>query len=524
MRQHAWKILLGFGSVLACGSASAQEAPAAQPQAELWRRPTAALRLWGDAASAPAFDPEDAGQRTTLGGRLRVNWTAGHQALLRTHDWSLEVEADVLTGRLAGDAPGTVTPRAVTDTTLRARAGRDWHRGVIDPRKLWVGYRGGMGQVRLGMQANRWGVGMLANGGEAADEGLFNQRFGGDRVIRALVATAPLYWAGGEGSAWRKIFLAISADLIWRDENADLIEGDRAAQGIVSAFYRDGDPKTGRETLAGVFLVYRDQEDRDGAILDVWAFDAGAHHQRTTADGRWDVRLAVEAAALSGKTTRAYPRATPGLFETTVRGFGVATEASARHNPSQVHLKLKAGMASGDSDTDDSTLYRFRFDPNYKVGLVLFDHYMPAVTRAGYTRAVDLDRSGQAPRGADGLLNTGSIENAWYVNPQVLYGDPKGVLVGLGVLGAVADKPVFDPYASFERGGALTNVRGGVASRTLGWEIDAAVQSTWQLAGALELELKAEYGILLPGAAFDDVSGVSASAQQLARGRVALRW
>ena len=68
-------------------------------------------------------------------------------------------------------------------------------------------------------------------------------------MIRALIATAPLYWAGGEGSAWRKIFLAVSADLIWRDENADLIEGDRAAQGIISAFYRDGDAATtGRET------------------------------------------------------------------------------------------------------------------------------------------------------------------------------------------------------------------------------------------------------------------------------------
>lgn len=467
------------------------------------------LWMWYSSHELPSLEADD-GQRRGLYERLRgrVNLTFGQAQVF--------LEADVLTGQLAGDAPEAQPERADTGTAPRVDVleTRDLV-GIIDPRAAFVGYTTPVGLLRVGMQQNVWGLGLLANGGASDPDKLFNQPFGGDRVLRALFATTPLAAIDGF-EAGKNLYLAVGADLVWRDENADLLAGDEAYQGVVSAFFRD------EATTIGFFGVGRSQTDRGGATLDVIALDGAATHEWGTED--WEYEVGAELAWIGGDTTRALPQ-TGGLEETKLSGIGLATELAASHRPSSVGMRLLGGWASGDANPDDDTLYRFRFDPNYRVGLILFDTYLPSVTRANYRGVTDLDRQGQAPRGVDSLISEGGVENAYYVQPQLTFGSPEGLMTGIALLYAVADTPVADLYKSFANGGGQVGPFGRrEAASELGTEVDVAVQYKFELWQQLALQLKAEYGIFFPGEAFEDASGNSASAQSLLRARVALTW
>src|SRR5699024_2334908 len=95
------------------------------------------------------------------------------------------------------------------------------------------------------------------------------------------------------------IYLALGADLVWRDENADLLAGDRAWQGMAAAFYRTTD------TQGGLYAVYRDQEDRNGDFLRVWVFDAFADHSFSPVED-FTFRAAGEVALMNGETSRTW--------------------------------------------------------------------------------------------------------------------------------------------------------------------------------------------------------------------------
>lgn len=463
-------------------------------------------RVWGDRADTPSFE-DDVDGRSALRQYLRARLDIGDD------DLGMIAEVDLLAGQLAGDQPAAIPHEADTGTG----AGRDPFEPsrIVEPRQFYGKWTSPVGQLSAGLQTSQWGLGILANSGAADREGLFNQNFGGDRVVRAVFATAPLRPLIDSPVA-RDIYLAVGGDTVWRDENADFLAGDRAYQGIVAALYDT------EATKGGTYLVYRNQSDRDGDFLEVFAVDLYADHSFVVADD-WRVRAAAEGALLTGSTDRTL---TEGSAEpVSVLGLGAASEFEVRYEPAQVGLQLLAGMASGDANASDDTLYRFRFDPNYDVGLVLFDHYLPAVTRASVDRVDDPARSGQPPKGLGGLVNDGGVENAWYLSPGVLYGDPDGFLAGVNFLWAKADQPIADPYLSFEGGGQLAGPNGRTpASDDLGMELDAALRYRYMPTDRLTLELKGEYGIFFPGEAFDDASGGSDEAQSLARVRASVLW
>lgn len=466
-----------------------------------------ALRVWGGGSDLAGLVDGEPTSRAGLYSRLRLRFadTFG--------DLSVAADTDLISGQLLGDAPVPIpspartraTPAPITDATFGA---------VFDPRELYVGYRTPVGLVRAGLQSSQWGLGLLANAGRRDEDKLFNQRFGGDRAFRALFATTPLAPLGGELA--QNLFLVLGADVVFRDDLADLLEGDRALQGILSLAWRDGD------SLLGGYVAYRSQVDRDGDTLEVIALDAAATHSFDVADGAVVIDFGAEVAGFFADTDRVLARQTAQPVRVTAAGG--ALETSALHRATEIALHLDAGFATGDADPDDDTIYRFRFDPNYRVGLILFDHYIPAVTRLAYERAVDPDNLGEPPKGAEGLISDGTVENAIYLNPQLTFGAPDGLLAGVGALVAWSEQPLADPYNSFAGGGQPVGPNGGPASNELGVEVDVSAQMLIRLPASLDLELKGEVGILFPGAAFDDASGASARPQNLARGRVALRW
>ncbi len=468
----------------------------------------AALWLWATSHDQPELPASARGLQRGLYSLLRPRLT-----LAFTPTLSVIAEADLLTGQLLGDDAPSIRARAITGATPRDRA---WQ-AALQERALYLDWTSPVGIVRAGLQTSRWGLGLLAHDGAPDPRQLFNQPFGGDRTLRALFATAPFALASPDAPDARRLIVALAADLITRDDLASLRDEDRAAQGVASLLYQADAGQF------GAYVVYRDQRDRDGANLNIWVIDLAASGAWMLDADRWELELEAELAAINGTTDRALP--ITGEARTRVRAIGAAAHAHLTHRPTDLALRLQAGYASGDANSDDATLFRFRFDPNYKVGLILFDTFLPAVTRAAYARAADPTQSGAPQRGLENLVSDGGVENALYLNPQVTFGDPRqGFMAGVGALWARADRPVVDPYLSFRRGGTPTGPFGADANDDLGAELDVAMLYRHPFTQDLAMELKAEFGIFFPGDAFDDAQGRSSPPQNLVRGRVALTF
>jgi hypothetical protein len=470
-------------------------------------------RIWGDAVTQPDFAPGPS-ERLALYQTLRIE--VFDQL---TEEFAIGFDIDLATGRIAGDPLPGVPEGVGTGTRPRGRI-YDWPANIADVRQLYAEYMTPVGRIQAGLQSSDWGLGILANSGSYDEEGLFNQHYGGDRVFRAVFGTAPLQ-AGSDSEFAENFFVALGGDLVYRDENADLREGDRAYQGVLAVLY-DND----EETQVGTYAVYRNQTDRDDDFLRVFAFDVfGQSEWDVGEEEDWTLGAAGEAALLTGRTNRALGTNTAEPLD--VVAFGAASELSARWNPADVSLHLKSGYASGDANADDETLYRFQFDPNYNVGLVMFDHYIPQATLENYRRVTDPSNAQVPPKGAEQLVNDGAVENAYYLNPQIRFGreDGDGLLTGVGVLWAIAEQPVADPYGSFEQGGNPTGLLGAdPASRQLGWEADASLRYRFSPVDDLTLEVKGEYGIYFPGEAFADDTGKKDGPQSLARARLGVLW
>ncbi len=506
---HIFTAALLAGLLVGPALAHAQQPPEArQPEAQ----PTAAqpplhlmYRIWGDMADTPGFgdasSTRDMALRQYIRGRID----------LQGEKLGFHTSFDLLAGQIAGDAAPAVPARVETGTRP-SRNLLDTER-LVDPREFYGQWLTPAGQLRGGLQLSQWGLGILANGGSTANEGLFNQNFGGDRVLRAVFATAPLRPLSKSGFA-HDFYLAVGGDLVWRDEEADLLAGDQAYEGMAAALYRT------EPTKGGAYVVYRNQTDRNGDFLRIWAFDLYADHHFKVKD--FSFRAAGEGAFLTGHTDRTLTQVADPVG---VRGLGAAAELGARYEPLDLGLRLRTGYATGDANADDNTLYRFRFDPNYSVGLVLFDHYLPAVTRASVQSIHDPSLTARAPKGVNGLINDGGIENALYVSPRLVWGREDGLLAGVSYLWAQAAQPVYDPYNSFRNGGSPTGINGRKpASKDLGMEVDAAVRYRFQPVDTLTLELKGEYGIFFPGEAFADASGDVGGSQSLGRVRMGVLW
>lgn len=474
-------------------------------------------RVWGHNADSDQFGA-DTESSAALYQRLKLGGSATFGK------FSVNAEVEGVSGRLAGDESVELPERVATGTQPE----NDITDAVVDPYELFLTWNASVAQIRLGLQKSDFGLGMVANGGNEADDMLFNQKFGADRGLRLLVATKPLA-AFSSSRKLKNVYLGLGADVVFRDDNASFVDGDRAYQFIGSLFYRDADPRNpDNASFLGVYTALRSQEDRavegiePNDTLDVLAMDISGKKSFVT-ESDFTVSLAGEAALLSGESTRAYSQ--DGQPKSNLLGLGAAADLSVRWNPANAAFRVLTGYASGDANPDDDTLYRFRFDPNYKVGLVMFDQYLPAVTREAYKRVTNPEQSGEPQRGVFGLVNEGAIENAIYFNPQLMLGDPEGLLTGVGALWAWSAVPFGDPYASFANGGALAGVNGREeASHQLGFEVDVSARYRRKLIADLTLEAKAEYGIFFPGAAFEDAQGVGDGAQNLVRGRIALSW
>ncbi len=437
---------------------------------------------------------------------------------LQVKKW-LEIvgQMDVVTGLVLGD---------LAHDSFADQTPLDQYDGFknVQPRWLYAQIDTGIGILRVGQQPSHWGMGILANDGDHAST--FGDYRYGSIDERILFATKP----GGKDSP---VTVLVAGDLVYRDANARLTRGDHAFQGVMGALYSHGDNQI------GVYGVYRHQTNDKTSGSSIFPYtdtiDAGV----LDVTGKFAVPVAgqdafayggFEAAAIFGSTNalRTAEQLQNGT-KTTLRSYGGAIQVGVVHrgydgkpqDPNEAALRapptaygdlvaqIELGYASGDADPYDGTERRFVFDPNHKVGLLLFDQVMRWQTARAASAAQDpLLANGSRPTpGVDLLPTNGGIAGAQYVNPTVIYRPMPWLDLKGGMLLAQATADVVDPYRLATQGSA-TNYRGGDPKRhDLGLELDAGAEGRFPLDYGVVATLGLQTGVLFPGAALADVGG-----------------
>jgi hypothetical protein len=464
------------------------------------------------------------------------HWLRITPVLQVTNKVSVVGQADI-TGLLAGD----VAHDSWSDQTPRDTLTSGYSN--LQPRWLYLDWLSPVGLLRVGQQPSHWGMGLVANDGDHPS--LFGDYRYGNIVEQVLFATKPL----GQRSPF---VIALAGNLVFRDNVAILANGDHAWQGILAAFYERG------PDMLGLYGVYRHQStDRSSGAyfpyadaIDVGILDAAGRFARPLAIPNETAFVfgTVEVATELGSTNaeRTAVQAATGQ-RTTIQTYGGAAAAgvvladhqltsgadasgpaaSAGERPElygRFVAQVEVGYASGDADPYDDREKRFVFDPNHKVGLLLFDEVMRWQTARASVAAQDSNlTNGQRPPAGVGLLpSNGGVFGAEYVYPTAVFRPRPWLDVKAGAVVAQTTADYVDPYRVALKG-AYVNYTGGDPKRhDLGVELDGGVEARFFLRFGVRLSLGAQAGLLLTGGALADAGGAAMKAPWITLGRAGL--
>jgi hypothetical protein len=463
------------------------------------------------------------------------HWLRLTPTLQITNKVTVVGQAD-LTGLVAGD----FAHDSWADQTPRDTLGGYSN---LQPRWLYADWLSPVGLLRVGQQPSHWGMGLVANDGDHPS--LFGDYRYGNIVEQVLFATKPL-------GPKRPFFVAVAGNLVFRDNVAILANGDRAWQGILAAFYEQG------ADMLGVYGVYRHQStDRSSAsyfpyadTIDVGIVDVAARFARPlpVPNETAFVFGSVEAATELGSTNAERTPAQAAVAQrTTIRTYGGAAAAGvvlayrqsgaigdtaasppgAGDRPElygRFVAQVEVGYASGDADPYDETEKRFVFDPNHKVGLLLFDEVMRWQTARASAAAQDPNlTNGQRPPAGVGLLpSNGGVFGAEYVYPTAVFRPRPWLDLKAGAVIAQTTADYVDPYRVAVQGAYVNYASGDPKRHDLGIELDGGVEARFPLRFGLRLALGAQAGVLFPGGALADANGASLKTPWIAIGRAGL--
>lgn len=384
-------------------------------------------------------------------------------------------------------------------------------------RQLYLEWRSPIGIFRVGQMTFSWGLGIVANDGQTPQP-FGDYRFG-SLVRRVLFATRPF----GENVPFN---VALAGDWVAWDLVADGQRpclrptpasfpntsacGDTAFQGVLAAFYEEG------ENQLGAYVAYRTQHSYDNEFLDVFALDLfGRWHFDEPTGGRFF--LAGEFAYFNGATslTRTVTRPRTGVEQ-----FLAAFQLGRRHQ--NIDLVFEGGYASGDSNTEDGVERRGTFNPDHRVGLVLFPEVIAMQTARAAFLAQDPDTFGRPQPGAQLIPTNGGVAGSFYLFPYLIWRPLEWLDLRFGGVLGWASADVVDPYRQRAESRSV-NYRGGdPGRRDLGLELDAAIRVHAPLTEWLELQGGIEGGVLFPGHAFDDENGQTMPDVGMGRVRIGL--
>ncbi len=396
----------------------------------------------------------------------------------------------------------------------------------IEPRWLYLEYLSPIGLFRVGQQPSHWGMGILANDGDHPT--LFGDYQGGSIAERVIFATKP----AGKDSPFN---VAVGGDLVFKDATADLVDGDRAFQGVLAAFYADK-----HDNMIGFYGVYRDQrrtrESLPGREFDeslkVWVFDSS---------GKFNAKIPGLSGHVFGEYEVAYLLGDTSSFRTVnqtrnneredVRALGasaslgaVTTSGEGDGRWGNFVAQLEWGWAQGDANPNDGVSRRFRFDPNHNVGLILFDEALAWKTARASNIASDPALTNRPAPGSQLLPSNGGVFGATYLNPTVVWRPTRPLDLKLGAVIAQTTADVVDPVQVATTGRFRNYDGGDPKSHDLGVEIDVGTEYRLALDYDMTLQLGAQGGVFFPGNAFADAAGNKMDKQYLGVAKLGLQY
>ena len=470
----------------------------------------------------PGITADSLGQNQFL-----THWLRATPTLLVRDNLQLVAQVDLLTGLVAGD---------LAHDTHADLTPRDEYNGFgnIQLRYLYAQLDLPFGLVRIGQQPNHWGMGILANDGDHPT--LFGDYRYGSLSERILFATKP----GGPRS---DVVVALAGDLVYRDQFARLSRGKQAFQGVLAAYFERG------YNRIGVFGMLRHQANARTSGSELTSYDDTIDALSADVSGRYATQvpghdaflfMEGEAAFIGGSTSMIRtPQQTADGDRVSIRSYGgaatvgvvhravTAPAATAKGLPfGDLVAQLEVGYASGDADPYDGTERRFTFDPNHRVGLLLFDELMRFQTARAATAAADplLTNAARPTPGVDLLSSNGGVFGAEYVNPTFIYRPRNTVDLKAGMVVAQATSEIVDPYRTATSGSYVSYRGGDRRKKDLGLEFDAGFEARFPLDYDLQANFGMQGGVLLPGSAFEDADGNRLPAQWIVITRAGLEF
>lgn len=447
--------------------------------------------------------------------RLRPTLQIGTRARIVSQ---ADVFGGLVVGGLTQDVASDTTPRDAFDSI-----------GAAELRWLYLEWLTPLGLLRVGRQPSHWGLGLVANDGDHRP--LFGDYRKGTIGDRIGFATRPL---GRESP----LAFAVAGDVVRRDTFANDDRGDRTVQGVAALLWQ------GTVFEAGAYAAIRRQENPRTSVpnvafytdrLEATVADA---YLRTVARSTTNVDTFFGAEVAVIDATTDFPRTAQQLREgrrTSIRGLGVLAEVGAQGGiveqeglraRSRWVAKLEFGYASGQADPFAASQTRFSFDPNHRVGRLLFDEVVRFQTARAATAVQDpyVVASSRPVPGVELLPTNGAVVGASYLNPTFVVRPDASIDLAFGLLVAQATSDVVDPYR-LASSGAYVNYQGGApAGRDLGLELDFGLEKRWAATSGLVPQLGFQAAVLVPGTAFADAKGNTMAAPWLLEGRAGLQF
>lgn len=345
-----------------------------------------------------------------------------------------------LTGRIGGRSAQIWGEAPRLNRANDQRYTQTMGQSLISPRELSVGVKLDQGLLKMGLMSSHWGMGMLANSGEADPEFGFAEF--GDRVVRARFTTKP-----SAGSPWH---LTAAVDRVVEDELVDDPSKQWATQRIASLFWKEGHHRL------GIYGALRHQDFIDegrssrASVVDLYGSTRRAVFGRSA-----EFEASFEAAMIKGKTNRA--TSSQSKERLLIDAYGATSDVRLMVAEGKLEVGARSGFASGDNDPSDGAANDFSFDRNFGVGMVVFDHVMGAVDARSVTLLSDPSSVGSPPDGVDVLVHEGSFRRAAFVQPIVAVSPTPWSEVKGGLVMAWSTAPVAHPFYTARNGGTPVN-------------------------------------------------------------------
>ena len=486
------------------------------------------LQLRGSAMSDQPLDrmPTHAAaisssRRQALGQRaFGAQWLRLRPTLQLAEHVSVVAQADVFSGLWVGDLTRDVgadgSPRDAYDSI-----------GSAELRWAYLEWRTRWGMLRAGRQSMHWGLGMLANDGD------HRPRFGdyrkGTIQDRMLLEARPL----GETSP---LVFAVAGDRVRRDQFSDDARGDETYQGVAAISWR------GEHVEAGVYGAVRQQTNARGGQAALYTDKAkallGDFYARAVSELTPDVQGFVGAEVAFVAAASDNPRTTTSMQangRTKTRAIGLLAElgimggrveATGLRAQAKWVFTVEYGHASGQADARGGQQSRFSFDPNHRVGLVLFDEVIRWQTARSATALRDpaFAGAGIPAAGSELLPTNGGVVGTAYVQPSFVFRPDASLDVCLGILLAQATSDVVDPYRVAADGMVVNYTGGAPRGRDYGVEVDGAIEKRWVSSAGLVPQLGLQGGVLFPGTALADEKGNTMRPPWVVQGRAGLQF